>query len=621
MVVWLRPEYVLAFVTSLYYCSQLVFSKTYEKFWCATEEGYHQLSCSDETALLTDITIIKVYRRGQMCEPDVHSEYLIHCQSYVDGSLCEGNKTCSIAISSRDYIQCEDKIYTPTYFFVKYTCTQIHTMCIDTEPIRNTLHGYIISPAYPHPMADNLKCSITIEADPSMYIELSPIQIHLQEAIKCRGEYIEIFGYDPSLNENNINKNNNWKEYHTWCGADRSINNPLSNTRYLISSNSLYMSLQTTVSRDPRYFKIRYRVVPVIARSQYNSDGIIHDPLIKESRSSLMILTTSIMLTKTMNSLLNNSHMKNVNETLTKQTFKKEILIGILIVVIVLLIATVASILIFILIKRRRSSFSSSSSTKKKNIPSTTNNTTSKSTVKSSDKAPLLDKINNTSTNVTKQKLVPERTVQISDVSTSRFKSPELTSTKSGLTKSEVPSSKPTLTAVDSGIYGVDLTEDSIATVSKPVSSSTIDPSKIQNNILLETSESVSTVVVNPLSDNSTMSPAIIFSNDIIERNPLLTNENEEKETLLDHTVQSAYPHLVDIASSESDATLCGSGPQSRRSSITKQPLIIQDSNNIETIVLSDDNTQLSSYHPIPFNPLHVILQKDANKYYTTEYI
>ncbi|CAF0789143.1 unnamed protein product [Rotaria sordida] len=619
MVVWLRPEYILAFVTSLYYCSQLVLSKTYEKFWCTTEEGIHQLSCTDETALLIDITISKVYRRTQMCEPDIHSEYLLHCQSYIDGSSCEGNKTCSIEISSRDYIQCEDKTYTPTYFFVKYTCTQIHTMCTDAEPIRNTLHGYIISPAYPHPMADNLKCSITIEADPSMYIELSPIQVHLQEAIKCRGEYIEIFGYDPSFNENNINKNNNWKEYHTWCGADHSVNNPLPNARYLISSNSLYMSLQTTVSRDPRYFKIRYRVVPVIARSQYNSDGIVYDSLIKEHKSSLTILTTTIMSTKTINVLWNNSDVKNVNETLTKQTFKKGILIGIIAVVIVLLIAILAGILIFILIKRRRSS--SPSNTRKKNVPSTTNNTiTSKPTAKSSDKAPLLEKINNTSANVTKQRLVPERTVQISDVSTSRFKSSASTGTKPGLTKTEVPPSKPTLTAVDSGIYGVDLSED-ITPVSKPVSLSTPNPSKIHTNILSDASESASIVVVNPLTENSTISPATIFSNDVVERNSLSTNENEEKEILLDHTVQSAYPHLVDIASSESDATLYGSGLQSKRTSIiTKQPLVIQESNNIETIVLSDD-TQLSSYHPIPFNPLHVILQKDANKYYTTEYI
>ena len=125
MVVWLRPEYILAFVTSLYYCSQSgVLAKTYDKFWCATEEGLHQLSCPDETALLTDISIRKVYRRTQMCEPDDHSEYLISCQSSINSSICEGNKTCSISISSRDYLQCGDKTYTPTYFFVKYTCTQ-----------------------------------------------------------------------------------------------------------------------------------------------------------------------------------------------------------------------------------------------------------------------------------------------------------------------------------------------------------------------------------------------------------------------------------------------------------------------------------------------------------------
>jgi len=35
-------------------------------------------------------------------------------------------------------------------------------MCADKEPIRNTLYGFIVSPAYPHPMADNLKCSINI---------------------------------------------------------------------------------------------------------------------------------------------------------------------------------------------------------------------------------------------------------------------------------------------------------------------------------------------------------------------------------------------------------------------------------------------------------------------------
>ena len=50
-----------------------------------------------------------------------------------------------------------------------------------------------------------------------MYIELSPIQIRLQEAMKCRTEFIEILGYDSSYDENNPDKNINWKVYHTWC--------------------------------------------------------------------------------------------------------------------------------------------------------------------------------------------------------------------------------------------------------------------------------------------------------------------------------------------------------------------------------------------------------------------
>ncbi len=96
------------------------------------------------------------------------------------------------------------------------------------------------------------------EADPTMYIELSAIQVHLQDAYKCRAEYLEIFGYDSSDSKNNNDKNI-WKAYHTWCGIDRSLNNPLPNARYLIASNSLYMSMQTTVSKKPRYFKIRYK--------------------------------------------------------------------------------------------------------------------------------------------------------------------------------------------------------------------------------------------------------------------------------------------------------------------------------------------------------------------------
>ncbi len=95
-----------------------------------------------------------------------------------------------------------------------------------------------------------------------MYIELAPIHIRLQEASKCRSEYLEIFGYLNSISNNTISEktsNTIWKSYHTWCGSERSTNNPSPNTRYLISSNSLYMSLQTAVSKKPRYFKIRYK--------------------------------------------------------------------------------------------------------------------------------------------------------------------------------------------------------------------------------------------------------------------------------------------------------------------------------------------------------------------------
>jgi hypothetical protein len=38
----------------------------------------------------------------------------------------------------------------------------VHTMCSETNTIRNSVYGYILSPAYPHPMADSLRCQITI---------------------------------------------------------------------------------------------------------------------------------------------------------------------------------------------------------------------------------------------------------------------------------------------------------------------------------------------------------------------------------------------------------------------------------------------------------------------------
>ena len=100
-----------------------------------------------------------------------------------------------------------------------------------------------------------------------MYIELAPIEIRLQEAIKCRSEYLEVFGYINTASNSSFsdditshrNSKNVWKSYYTWCGVEHLANNPLPNARYLILSNSLYMSLQTTVSKEPRYFKIRYK--------------------------------------------------------------------------------------------------------------------------------------------------------------------------------------------------------------------------------------------------------------------------------------------------------------------------------------------------------------------------
>lgn len=99
-----------------------------------------------------------------------------------------------------------------------------------------------------------------------MYIELTPIQVRLQDTNKCRSEYLEIFGYINGLNGNSssnsvLNKDSKeiWKSYHLWCGPERSTNGPSPHSRYLISSSLLYMSLHTGASRKPRFFKIRYK--------------------------------------------------------------------------------------------------------------------------------------------------------------------------------------------------------------------------------------------------------------------------------------------------------------------------------------------------------------------------
>jgi len=136
-------------------------------------------------------------------------------------------------------------------------------------------------------------------------------------------------------------------------------------------------------------------------------------------------------------------------------------------------------------------------------------------------------------------------------------------------------------------------------------------PPKAHSTDLPAVSETVPTVVVNPLTENSTISAIVLTNN--TETNPTPTIENKEKETLLDNTIQSAYPSLIDATMSENEGTICGSELQSRRTSTIKSssPPIDEELNNIEPL----------SHNIIPFNPLHVILKKDANKYYTTEFI
>ena len=313
---------------------------------------------------------------------------------------------------------------------------------------------------------------------------------------------------------------------------------------------------------------------------------------------------------------------------------------------------------------RRRSAGASSAG--KKNVASTSSSTTAAKPVgKSSDKAPLLEQKADTSKPGAKPKLVPERTVQIGEANTTRFKSNAATDSKPGPAKPDAGPAKPALTAADSGIYGADLSEDSktplkpavppptpipdppeLASSSTPAALVEIPPvtesvapatatttaseTEPTASIVAKTEpeaepsttlpaesvpEPVTTVVVNPLSENTTLS-AIVVPNHV-ELNPLSTHE---KEYTLDNTIHSAYPNLIDATTSENEGTSCGSALQSRRTSHLKQPVPIPESNNLETVVISEC-AETSSHNTIPFNPLHVILKKDANKYYTTEYI
>ncbi len=295
----------------------------------------------------------------------------------------------------------------------------------------------------------------------------------------------------------------------------------------------------------------------------------------------------------------------------------------------------------------------STTNTGKKNVSSPTSitNTTSKSGIKSPDKAPLLEQtIITTAATTTKRRLVPERTVQISDVNTSRFKTTiggTITTGQTSITGKEtssasseaaatsaIPSAiKPVLTAADSGIYGADLSDD-VPPVTKSITS--VEPPKIYGIDLPDKSESTSpvpsrpvTVVVNPLSENPPSpltSPENTTLSTIVVSNNVPTNIlPDEKEVLLDsfvrnehldETVKSAYSHLIDATMSENEGAIGGgsmasSASQSRRTSNVKQPLLSHETNNIE----------ITPRKATSFNPLHMILKKDANKYYTTEYI
>lgn len=295
--------------------------------------------------------------------------------------------------------------------------------------------------------------------------------------------------------------------------------------------------------------------------------------------------------------------------------------------------------------------------------PSTTNSAAGKPPGKSSDKAPLLESKNAAAATTTaaassatpvKRKLVPERTVQISDVNTSRFKAGAGASTpnKGGTTTKDTSSassetaaavsvapasSKPPLTAADSGIYGADLRDDlppvtKTDSTSNPPSTSAqiygLDlPDKSEANV---TTAPVS-VVVNPLSEETTVAAiaaaaattepsnstlaAIVVPNHV-QLNSLPGPIDEEREVhsfppRFDDTVKSAYSNLIDATISENEGAM-SSASQSRRTSTVRQPLLLSHETNA---------TEGVPRKTTPFNPLHVILKKDANKYYTTEYI
>ncbi|CAF0743914.1 unnamed protein product [Didymodactylos carnosus] len=661
----------------------IVLTKTYEKFWCTTQEGPQQLTCPDDDALLTDVIVKKVYRRTKRCEPDVHTEYLIHCQNNINATQCEGNHSCTIDISSTDYVLCKDgERQAPTYFFVKYTCMQIYTLCQHKETVRNTLYGFIVSP----------------EAEHSMHIELAPLQLQLHDSIKCHTEYLEIFGYGGNSNDSLTNNNNHyqngkngaiWKWYHTWCGDERSSNHPLSSARYIIPSNSVYMSLQTTLSSKSRHFKIRYKVVPSTSRN--------YDHVILPSSTTPILSLASI--TTTVFGIV--EEFANKNQTITKKSHKKEIIIGVIAGIGTLVVAIAIGIVLLIFFKRRQSSVKTSSSSASKNVTAskkplsaatTKNNTNQKHVPTPSDKTPMLDSSPTSGAQAQKRKLVPERTVQISDLNSSRFKPTttpvggnaattttsshqlkEVSSTGSeaagtAIMTSAVPPSLKPIVSVDSGVYGAELTDqqatvdkikeakiygidlpDKVETLTKTIS---INPSLEQPSSPIHITQEVNDnsddlvqIVVNPLSELENLTNTAVTISDKIdtEITPLLPVENPETldntrasspltpPTLLSNDISHTPPPSVfDVNSRRQSQLEPLSSPHNKGdTTVTSAYPTLIDATASEN---EGDNRQIVEKHvensviynqpkKTTFNPLHVILKKDANKYYTTEYI
>jgi hypothetical protein len=70
-----------------------------------------------------------------------------------------------------------------------------------------------------------------------------------------------------------------------------------------------------------------FLVVPSIARSQYDSDGMAQDLISESSISSVMTIKTSaaVLSTTIIVPIIENNDTKKLNGTITKQTYKKGI--------------------------------------------------------------------------------------------------------------------------------------------------------------------------------------------------------------------------------------------------------------------------------------------------------